>query len=105
MTALTYNGWMIFPRSGALNAQSALEYQHVDYSGSDDFNDQRFGYAATVDEAQRRIDALNDVIRKFDGACLPCGGLGKIPTHRGAPADVDICPICIGDGVARKAAA
>jgi hypothetical protein len=57
---IKYRGWNINLGVLDLGHQFAFEYAHDDYDGAEDAFDSRCGYAASVEDAKRAIDAYEN---------------------------------------------
>jgi hypothetical protein len=55
--------WRIYVSDDPFLGPCKYEYVHDDYDGADDANDNRAGYARTVDEAKQQIDEYEEDAR------------------------------------------
>lgn len=72
---IVYRGWNIGPGDAEMGHNHAIEYAHADYDDTmhaDPF-DSRHGYAASVEDAKRAIDAYED--EPEEDECPDCGGV------------------------------
>lgn len=53
-----HRGWRIYVGSPEYGPQFAYTFSHDDFDGAPDADDNRFGYAASIEEAKAEIDEM-----------------------------------------------